>query len=61
MKYAFPKATTKIQDSGNYNGVFALYEAIKERPRIKAYLASERRQSYGLGIYRHYPELDSDE
>lgn len=57
----FPKATKKLQDSGSYDRVFGLYDAVKERPKIKAYLASNRRQSYGMGIYRHYPELDSDE
>lgn len=57
----FPKATKRLQDSGKYDGVFALYDEVKERPKIKAYLASDRRQSYGMGIYRHYPELDLDE
>lgn len=38
--------------------VFRLYDAVKERPKIKEYLASKRRQSYANGIYRYYPELD---
>jgi glutathione S-transferase len=49
---------SRLQKDGNYEDVFKLYEAVKERPNIKAYLASERRQVYGKGIYRHYPELD---
>lgn len=44
--------------SGKYVHVFKLYDAVKERPRIKAYLESERRQAYSLGIYRYYEELD---
>lgn len=57
----FPKATKKLQDSGDYQGVFALYDAVKERPKIKEYLSSERRQKYANGIYRYYPELDVTE
>lgn len=58
VKYAFPKATSAAQTSGKYVHVFQLYDAVKERPKIKDYLASNRRQAYSLGIYRHYPELD---
>ncbi|EGY20071.1 Glutathione S-transferase like protein [Verticillium longisporum] len=60
VKFAFPKALAKLEDSSRFNGVFKLYDAVKERPKIKEYLASERRQKYGDGIYRHYPELDSE-
>ncbi|KUI63922.1 Glutathione S-transferase [Cytospora mali] len=58
VKFMFPKAMKKMQDSGHYDGVFALYEAVKERPKIKEYLASDRRQKYSIGIYRYYEELD---
>ncbi|KAK6070075.1 glutathione s-transferase [Seiridium cupressi] len=58
VKYAFPKATSAAEKSGNYENVFKLYEAVKERPRIKEYLASDRRQKYSMGIYRYYAELD---
>lgn len=54
----FTKAMTKAENSSKYAKVFALYEAVKERPKIKAYLESNRRQKYGNGIYRHYEELD---
>lgn len=57
----FPKALKKLRDSGDYASVFALYDAVKERPRIKAYLASDKRQQYSMGIYRSYPELDVTE
>lgn len=43
-----------------YGKVFALYERVKGLEEIKEYLGSERRMRYGMGIYRHYPELDSE-
>ncbi|ETS80947.1 hypothetical protein PFICI_08476 [Pestalotiopsis fici W106-1] len=58
VKFAFPKAMESAQNSGKYDNVFRLYEAVKDRPRIKEYLNSDRRQKYSLGIYRYYPELD---
>lgn len=51
----------KFREGGKYDGVFKLYDAVKERPNIKAYLASDRRVDYAEGIWRHYPELDEDE
>ncbi|KAK2070449.1 hypothetical protein P8C59_004939 [Phyllachora maydis] len=57
-KYAFPKAMTKLEKEGAYSKVFALHQAVKEVPKIKAYLASDRRQKYGKGLYRYYEELD---
>jgi glutathione S-transferase len=56
--YAFPKAMERMQLSNKYERVFRLYEAVKARPLIDAYLKSDRRQTYSQGIYRHYPELD---
>ncbi|KAL8403378.1 hypothetical protein RB594_008579 [Gaeumannomyces avenae] len=58
VHFAFPKAVAKARESGKYGRVFALYDAVRERPNIKAYLASERRQKYSDGIFRYYPELD---
>lgn len=60
LKFAFPKTLAKMEESKEYVGVFKLYDAVKERPRIKKYLASDRRLKYGKGIWRHYPELDSE-
>ncbi|KAH7124233.1 glutathione transferase [Dactylonectria macrodidyma] len=60
LKFAFPKALAKMEESKEYEGVFKLYGAVKERPRIKEYLASDRRLKYGNGLWRHYPELDSE-
>lgn len=48
----------KLKESGKYDGVFKIYDVVKERPNIKEYLASGRRQAYGNGIWRHYPEME---
>jgi len=56
--FAFPKTMEKLKKSGDYDNVFKLYDAVKEVPNIKDYLASDRRQKYGNGIWRHYPEFE---
>ena len=57
LNYAFPRAMAKRLDDAPK--VAALAERIAARPRIKAYLASERRRPFNEdGIFRHYPELD---
>ena len=39
--------------------VIALRDRVAARPRIKAYLASDRRIPFNQhGLFRHYPELD---
>lgn len=60
-KYAFPKTVERYKKEGKYDGVFKLYDAVKERPNIKAYLESKRRVAYADGIWRYYPELEEDE
>ncbi|KAH7370117.1 glutathione S-transferase [Rhexocercosporidium sp. MPI-PUGE-AT-0058] len=60
VKHAFPNAMKRIEKEGKFTKVFVLYERVKGRPNIKKYLESERRQAYGMGIYRHYPELDEE-
>lgn len=57
LTYAFPKATRRaLRRTPN---VAALAKAVAERPRIAAYLASERRIPFNeYGIFRRYPELD---
>ncbi|KAI1269665.1 glutathione S-transferase [Xylariaceae sp. FL1019] len=60
-RFAFRKAMSVAEMSGKYIHVFELYSAVKERPRIKEYLDSDRRQPYSQGIYRYYPELDLDQ
>ncbi len=57
LTYAFPKAMAKyLPDAPK---VAALRDRIAARPRIKAYLESDRRIPFNEdGIFRHYPELD---
>jgi glutathione S-transferase len=39
--------------------VIELHHAVAERPRLKAYLGSERRIAFNeMGIFRRYAELD---
>ncbi|WZH47914.1 glutathione S-transferase [Fusarium acuminatum] len=59
-KFAFPKSTEALKQSGKYDGVFKLYDAVKERPNISKYLQSDRRIPYSEGVWRHYPELEEE-
>jgi len=57
LSYAFPKAMKRILSA--MPNVKALHAAVAKRPRIQAYLASDRRQPFNAqGVFRHYPELD---
>jgi glutathione S-transferase len=57
LRYAFPRAMTRLEP--NYPRIAALHDLVARRPRIAAYLASDRRIAFNQhGIFRHYPELD---
>lgn len=57
MRYAFPKGAVRIEKK--VPGLVDLHGRVMKRPRIKAYLASDRRIPFNeSGIFRHYPELD---
>jgi glutathione S-transferase len=57
LRYAFPRAMTKQERK--HRRVIALRDRVAARPRLTAYLASERRLPFNqAGIFRHYPELD---
>ena len=57
LRYAFPNAM-KVAEA-DYPKLVALNAQVRELPRIKAYLASDRRLPFNEeGIFRHYPELD---
>ena len=60
LNFAFPNALGRMQKTNKYDSVFKLHEAVKERPNIKKYLASDRRQPFSMGLYRNYPELDPE-
>ena len=57
LRYAFPKAMSRA--AKHYPNAMALHARVAARPRIAAYLASERRLPFNQqGIFRHYAELD---
>jgi glutathione S-transferase len=58
LRYAFPKAMTRLEKK--IPRVVAVYDSVAGRPRVSAYLASERRIAFNQqGIFRHYKELDA--
>jgi glutathione S-transferase len=58
LRYAFPRGTARAER--RYPRLGALHDAVAARPRLAAYLASERRLGFNEhGIFRHYPELDA--
>jgi glutathione S-transferase len=57
LHYAFPRAMKRLQRSHRRLG--ALAKRVRSRPRLAAYLASERRLPFNEhDVFRHYPELD---
>jgi glutathione S-transferase len=59
LRYAFPSAMTRMEPK--HRRVVAVHDMVAARPRIAAYLASDRRIPFNQhGIFRHYPELDAD-
>ena len=57
LRYAFPKRMKRFEKK--IPGLVALHDRVAQRPRIKAYLASERRIPFSQwGIYRYFKELD---
>jgi glutathione S-transferase len=57
LRYAFPHAMAGIEPT--VPRLMALRDRVAERPRIAAYLGSERRIAFNqMGIFRRYPELD---
>jgi glutathione S-transferase len=57
LRFAFPVASAR--ELAKLPRVTALHKAVGERPRLQAYLLSERRVPFKeTGIFRRYPELD---
>jgi len=57
LRYAFPLAMREIEKRAPR--VVAVHDRVIARPRIEAYLNSERRLAFNeMGIFRRYPELD---
>jgi len=58
LRYAFPNAMARLER--RIPRLVALRDRVAERPRMAAYLQSERRLPVNQeGIFRHYPELDA--
>ncbi|HEY3910714.1 MAG TPA: glutathione S-transferase [Stellaceae bacterium] len=59
LRYAFPRAMAAL--APQFPRVAAVHDAVAARPRIAAYLASDRRIPFNEhGIFRHYSELDGE-
>jgi glutathione S-transferase len=57
LRYAFPSAMKKLEPK--HPKLVALHDRVAARPRIRAYLESQRRIPFNeSGIFRRYPELD---
>ena len=58
LRYAFPKRMKRFEKKVPL--LIALHDRVAKRPRIKAYLTSERRIPFSQwGIYRYFKELDA--
>ena len=57
LRHAFPKTMAAVE--GGYPRTMALAASVAERPKMAAYLASDRRRDFNeFGLFRNYPELD---
>ncbi|MES1926669.1 glutathione S-transferase [Salinisphaera sp. T31B1] len=57
LRYALPRAMHAAERA--VPNVSALAARVAARPRLAAYLASDRRMAFNTdGVFRHYPELD---
>ena len=58
LGYAFPRRMQALEP--RLPRLRAVTEVVRQRPRIAAYLASDRRIPFNTeGIFRHYPELEA--
>lgn len=57
LRYAFPHSMARLEPK--HARSIALHDRVAARPRLAAYLSSQRRIPFNQeGIFRHYPELD---
>lgn len=57
LSFAFPRAVARL--SPELPRLLALRDRVRARPRVAAYLASDRRLPFSDGIFRRYPDLDT--
>jgi len=58
LHYAFPKRMKRFEK--RIPGLVVLHDRVGKRPRVAAYMASDRRIPFSQwGIYRYFKELDS--
>lgn len=58
LYYAFPQRMATL--AGDYPGIAAIADRVADLPKLKEYLASDRRVPFNQsGLFRHYPELDA--
>ena len=58
LRYAFPRGMARLEK--RYPLLVALHDRVAARPRLKAYLESDRRIPFNeTGIFRRYKELDA--
>ena len=58
LQFAFPRYMARTLR--HYPRLWALHESVFDRPRIRRYVASDRRLPFdNNGIFRHYPQLDA--
>jgi glutathione S-transferase len=57
LRYAFPRMMKRLEKK--VPRVTQVHDRVAKRPRVAAYVASERRIPFNqMGIFRHYKELD---
>lgn len=57
LRYSFPRLMKRLERK--HKKVLALHDRVAKRPRVAAYLKSERRIAFNdMGIFRRYEELD---
>ncbi len=57
LRHAFPRRMARLEKK--YPGLVRLHDRVARRPRLAAYLSSERRIPFNQhGVFRRYPELD---
>lgn len=57
LQFAFPKEMeARKKDYPLLSQTF--YPSVQEQSGLKEYLASDRRKPFGMGVFRHYEELD---